>query len=911
MNEKKRVRMLPGIVVLAVALTSVGVLCAAAEPEAFDFDAFWLEPSVREVPFDVVILDRGEEQDFAWQEFVYTGMRYGGQPVRVHAFSAVPNCAKPSAPRPGIVVTHGLFGKATLASIVPFAKAGYPCIMWEWEMHYNPTKVDVPDDGLVSLPHSYYPLALYPDRKYPRATPDDEWRRTIWYPAVIGGRRAITWLQQQPGVDPDRIGATGGSYGGLVASLLATVDPRIRAAVSYSFSPLAMEAMSGLLSLSELSVDQKREYARRFDSAENLARTKAAIYWVVGTHDRPFFPPTIQETFARTGPPRALYLIPNTDHIHPSEAPALAWFDSVLEAGSTFPDPELVEATVAADGVQVRIRPKADLPLTHVSVYWSDVVTDAAYTEALWRGEATAPDESGTWCATLRPPFGGDRKIRIFVNVRDSCGAIVSSTSYAVVSLDKYVPATGPGAQAMVAEEGTIRIARRDKGTILDGDPAEWPATSWTPWFVLEFVSGQSGPKPTPRTSTLGDMDARFAAVWNPDHLLFTFEVHSPFPLVNAAPAHDFWRGDSFQIRLFAGPGAEAGKAPGAGDVVLHVNGWRDSGGNSVLTLQSAQGGRRLAEVTELGDSGVWFREAANGDGWTAEGRIPWRLLGLSPATGTHLRMGLQVNISNESGDMSLGYCQYNNGQSFGEPAKWGAAVLAAIAPDTAVVPNPATTPVAVNPCQRRDVWMAKYEALKACAKQGGIGLLFLGDSITEGWGGEGKAVWDKYYGHCRAAFFGIGGDATQHLLWRIENGELDGIEPKVVALQIGTNNNWASGKPNTPEQIAAGVAAVVERLRSRLPDTKILLLGLFARGNADDLARQNNEATNAIIAGLGDNKHVFYRDINDVFVGPDAALNKNLYLPDLLHLNAAGYERWAKVIEVDIRKWLGDSGAE
>src|SRR5439155_6273181 len=127
-------------------------------------------------------------------------------------------------------------------------------------------------------------------------------------------------------------------------------------------------------------------------------------------------------------------------------------------------------------------------------------------------------------------------------------------------------------------------------------------------------------------------------------------------------------------------------------------------------------------------------------------------------------------------------------------------------------------------------------------AKRGGVEVLFLGDSITDAWGGEGHGrgatgskIFEEEFVPLKAANFGIGGDRTQHVLWRLQNGELEGIQPKVVMLMIGTNNSNTNAKTkiedNTAEEIAAGVTAIVKEIHKRSPRTKVLLLGVFPRG--------------------------------------------------------------------------------
>src|SRR5450432_3639718 len=111
-------------------------------------------------------------------------------------------------------------------------------------------------------------------------------------------------------------------------------------------------------------------------------------------------------------------------------------------------------------------------------------------------------------------------------------------------------------------------------------------------------------------------------------------------------------------------------------------------------------------------------------------------------------------------------------------------------------------------------------------AKEGAIGVLFLGDSITEGWT-KAPAVWQEHFGRYQPANFGIGGAQTQHVIWRIEDGELDAIKPKVVVLMLGTNNSGG----HTGEQIAAADEKIVGLIRAKLPETKVLLLAIFPRG--------------------------------------------------------------------------------
>ena len=186
------------------------------------------------------------------------------------------------------------------------------------------------------------------------------------------------------------------------------------------------------------------------------------------------------------------------------------------------------------------------------------------------------------------------------------------------------------------------------------------------------------------------------------------------------------------------------------------------------------------------------------------------------------------------------------------------------------------------------------HESFVAIAKKGEAQVVFLGDSITAGWNGNGKEVFNEYAKY-NAANFGIGGDRVQHVLWRVENGEFEGIKPKAVVLMIGTNN--AGVVENSPEQIAAGIKNIIDAIHKRSPDTKVLLLAIFPRGpNPADANRVKNEKVNAIIAKLDDGKKVHFFDIGAKFLTPDGTLERTV-MPDLLHLNAASYQVEADAI--------------
>jgi lysophospholipase L1-like esterase len=226
-----------------------------------------------------------------------------------------------------------------------------------------------------------------------------------------------------------------------------------------------------------------------------------------------------------------------------------------------------------------------------------------------------------------------------------------------------------------------------------------------------------------------------------------------------------------------------------------------------------------------------------------------------------------------------------------------------AVSADTnAVVQN-----TAIVPAPRDANWVKRHEGFVAQAKTNRIDLLFMGDSITDGWRGRGSNVWSKFYAPRHAANFGIGGDRTEHVLWRMDNGELDGLKPKVVVLMIGTNN---TGKDkdghlhNTIPEIIEGVTAVVTEIRTKLPHSKILLLAIFPRGKTDDFQRGEVAVINTALAKLDDDKTVKFLDIGPKFLEADGTLPKSI-MPDLLHPNQKGYQIWADAMEPTLKKMM------
>ena len=235
----------------------------------------------------------------------------------------------------------------------------------------------------------------------------------------------------------------------------------------------------------------------------------------------------------------------------------------------------------------------------------------------------------------------------------------------------------------------------------------------------------------------------------------------------------------------------------------------------------------------------------------------------------------------------------------FNLSAQTNAPVAATAAPEvhknTAIIPVPRTD------------WATNRQALvlqRAKDAPGDYDIEFIGDSITQGWEDRGKNVWQEFYGNRKVINFGVGGDRTQHVLWRFEKGQLDGIKAKIAVLMIGTNNS--NNKDDTEAEILEGVTAIVNQIRTRQPDTKIILLGIFPRGKTFSTQRGKIFQVNEALARLDDGKNIFYIDIGPQLIESDGSISKSM-MPDYLHPGEAGYTIWANAIEPKINQLLGE----
>lgn len=216
---------------------------------------------------------------------------------------------------------------------------------------------------------------------------------------------------------------------------------------------------------------------------------------------------------------------------------------------------------------------------------------------------------------------------------------------------------------------------------------------------------------------------------------------------------------------------------------------------------------------------------------------------------------------------------------------------------------NDAIVAVKQNAVWAIETWEQQHLSQIAKAKQTEIQVLLIGDSITQCWQEHGIRAWQKYLQPKGAFNLGCGGDRVEHVLWRIQNGAVENMSPKLIVLLIGTNNT--GHHMDKAEHTAAGIAKAIEELTSRLPMAKILLLAIFPRHySLENEMRQRNDAINGIINNFADDESIFYLDVNHIFLQQDGSLRQDL-MPDLLHLNAAGYDKLAEQLNAEIENLL------
>jgi lysophospholipase L1-like esterase len=306
-----------------------------------------------------------------------------------------------------------------------------------------------------------------------------------------------------------------------------------------------------------------------------------------------------------------------------------------------------------------------------------------------------------------------------------------------------------------------------------------------------------------------------------------------------------------------------------------------------------------------------WVLSAAKceEESWSGVITVPAASLGLPEFhVGQILRAAVCRYHYGTSGEPQLSTTAPLPSPAFHQPAHWN--VIKLTDSNSTAPLTPANCSSAVRPALRPDytpaqlaVWLQCYDEQRHLARQGRGDVVFLGDSITAGWSTHGLRTWEEFFVPLRSVCFGIPGDRTQQVLWRVHNGTLNGLSPEVVVLLIGTNNlDPGLGtnnltRRNTGPEIVAGITAVVESLRQLLPRTRVLLMGLLPRRPADDPIRREIMAINDRLRSFfGESREIVFIDAGPCLLQSDGSIDLT-HMPDQLHPSASGYRLLAKQI--------------
>lgn len=310
--------------------------------------------------------------------------------------------------------------------------------------------------------------------------------------------------------------------------------------------------------------------------------------------------------------------------------------------------------------------------------------------------------------------------------------------------------------------------------------------------------------------------------------------------------------------------------------------------------------------VLELAKGGLAFK--AKCEGVSCERKVPYLMPARELMGKGWQRVSVPLKCFNQEGD-NFSAVRLPFSFEVGGEGKLAVANIAVQKSGTGTVDCPDYKTVAVTPSMLNEWWSISWwhprhlQKLEEIKTRKNAQVIFIGDSITQGWERDGFNVWNRNYAKYNAIDLGFSGDRTENVLWRLLQGQVEGLNPKVAVLMFGTNNT--GHRLEKPELTAAAIKRDIEELQKRLPATKILLLAIFPREEKPDgEMRQINNKINAIISTFADNKKVYFLDINKSFLDENGILSKDI-MPDLLHPNEKGYEIWAKAMEPTLVKLL------
>jgi len=584
------------------------VLSLATAATAADFDAteFWKEPV--DLPFDVTVLEQGQDTNIAWQAMVYTSETYNGQPMRIFAWYAWP---KSDGKHPAVVSVHGGGGGADLPRAQAFARAGYACLAFDWNGWRDPVVKWKEGDPLPAASNTIYTGINYDGwvEHFCYPSPEGDWKWPEQYRAVTSARRAVTWMSQRPEVDADKIVAEGHSWGGMLTQLLAGLEPRLKAtAVSASAGAWASRYKAGQEGHTKgLKPEQAEQYFQRFDPASFTDRIGAPILLRLGTTDFFASVDNLMEYWDRIKAPKSLELLPASNHTFYDVETRVAWFNHWLNKAPAFPRLESVTVAPGQSGEwKVIAKATGPAPIEKAMVAWTTSSTNW-YSRRLWVSHPLAAGADGTWTGSFAPVAAGG-PLRSFVTVQDANGHAASSLPVVQDMPAAKAPIPAPLLYA------NLPAAKAKKSPFKA--PKQWKRAT------------EAGPIAA-GAETVGEQSFRIGALWNADALYLRLPVRDSTP----------WQdGDGVQLRLAT---VAATNQPPASTLQVQ---WSPGTNGTIRTaiVRSAKPGITETNLLEL-DGDV---QVEPGTGYTLSAGIPWSFLSttLKPAKGDTVEFAISIS---------------------------------------------------------------------------------------------------------------------------------------------------------------------------------------------------------------------------------------------------------------------------
>ncbi|HUS58434.1 MAG TPA: alpha/beta fold hydrolase [Planctomycetota bacterium] len=645
---------------IAPSILLATLTLATALAQQFDPEQFWQEQT--DLPLDPIILQRGDDPDILWYSLVYTSETYNNQPMRIFAWYAQP---KTTQKIPAVLSIHGGGGSADLPRAQAFAKAGYACLAFDWNTFNDPQQNWQTGDPLPSHPFTTYGTLRYPDWARQFVAPEqDDWKRPVIYRAIMAARRGLTYLSQQPQIDPQKIAAEGHSWGGFIVQLLAGIDTRPKAIVSSAailgWRTRYQQKIEG--HLQSLTPEEFEQWEKRYDAALYAQNITAPILIRCAAAD--FFGSidTLPSYWDKIKSPKRLQLLPAGNHTFGDVQTRLHWFNHHLLGAPGFPQtPTITHRPPApaknATDLPVAITVDGPAPITNVTLAYT--TSNQQWNRRNW-AQIPLQNKKNTWTATARCPHAGG-PIRIFASAIDANGRIVSSP-ITIVPLppQKLAQAQMPGC----TQAATVHIKKTTT-------PPTTADKTWKPSSPIQPIA--NGPE------VLGEQQCRLDTLWDNQALYLKIHVTDRTPWLTAPPQTLWHQADSIQLRLRTDEKLDDNKITPAEQNILHL-GWYPGPDRQIIT--DAVRGRDfkgiINDTSPVKTSIILEKEKGAQGAYTLIAQIPWALIDptFTPQPGRSLKFALLVNYADILTTERTATIDFNRASEFSNPASWGLATL-------------------------------------------------------------------------------------------------------------------------------------------------------------------------------------------------------------------------------------------